>query len=336
MSAGIWPETIRQNRQSGSDTSISLISVRSLTGRASAVATRRSLASTDATSLAASSGRETVRRGHHRRPSRAGRTTPEACGPAWAPDGPSPRCTPRTGAGWSGWPGSWSTTSRSPRTSPRRRSSRPTGGGRRCARPTRRWATCAPPPSTAPAAPCASAASASGTPRRSRRSPDLTRHVDSAETSAVTSDQRDEVLAVLTRCPTRQREVLVLRYYLDLSENDIATALGISRGAVKSHASRGISSLRARLRRPAARRRTCHERDPRSRWGRRADQPPADARAGRGRAWRPCWPRCCPARRRGSSRPTGWRTSGRPLPRPVATRIGGAGSRWRPGRPPCC
>jgi RNA polymerase sigma-70 factor (sigma-E family) len=78
-------------------------------------------------------------------------------------------------------------------------------------------------------------------------SPDLTRHVDSAETSALQVDRRAAVLDVLHALPTRQREVLVLRYYLDLSENDIATTLGISRGAVKSHASRGISTLRARF-----------------------------------------------------------------------------------------
>ena len=42
-------------------------------------------------------------------------------------------------------------------------------------------------------------------------------------------------------CPQRQREVLVLRYYSDLAEIDIAAALGISRGAVKSHASRGLT-----------------------------------------------------------------------------------------------
>jgi len=39
----------------------------------------------------------------------------------------------------------------------------------------------------------------------------------------------------------------VLRYYLDLSEAGIADALGISRGAVKSHASRGIAALRTSL-----------------------------------------------------------------------------------------
>ena len=47
--------------------------------------------------------------------------------------------------------------------------------------------------------------------------------------------------------PRRQREVLVLRYYSDLSEAQIADALQISSGAVKSHASRGISALRESL-----------------------------------------------------------------------------------------
>ena len=45
----------------------------------------------------------------------------------------------------------------------------------------------------------------------------------------------------------RQREVMALRYYAGLSEAEIADALGISRGAVKSHASRGAASLRAAL-----------------------------------------------------------------------------------------
>ena len=56
-----------------------------------------------------------------------------------------------------------------------------------------------------------------------------------------------EVLAALRTLPSRQREVLVLRYYADLSEADIAEALGISRGAVKSHASRGMAALRLAL-----------------------------------------------------------------------------------------
>ena len=59
--------------------------------------------------------------------------------------------------------------------------------------------------------------------------------------------RRTAVLDALAALPTRQREVLALRYYLDLSETQIADALGISRGAVKSHASRGSAALRTLL-----------------------------------------------------------------------------------------
>ncbi len=59
--------------------------------------------------------------------------------------------------------------------------------------------------------------------------------------------QRSAVLEALRRLPRRQREVLALRYYLDLSESEIAETLGISRGAVKSHASRGAAALRGLL-----------------------------------------------------------------------------------------
>jgi RNA polymerase sigma-70 factor (sigma-E family) len=59
--------------------------------------------------------------------------------------------------------------------------------------------------------------------------------------------RRSSVLAALRALPERQREVIALRYYLDLSEQEIADALGISRGAVKSHASRGAAALRAQL-----------------------------------------------------------------------------------------
>jgi DNA-directed RNA polymerase specialized sigma24 family protein len=41
--------------------------------------------------------------------------------------------------------------------------------------------------------------------------------------------------------------VIVLRYYADLSESEIADAMQISRGAVKSHASRGMATLRTTL-----------------------------------------------------------------------------------------
>ena len=55
------------------------------------------------------------------------------------------------------------------------------------------------------------------------------------------------MLAALSALPLRQREVVVLRYYADLSEAQIAAAMGISRGAVKAHASRAKDTLRALL-----------------------------------------------------------------------------------------
>jgi RNA polymerase sigma-70 factor (sigma-E family) len=68
-----------------------------------------------------------------------------------------------------------------------------------------------------------------------------------ADESAVATERRTAVLEALRALPPRQREVLALRYYLDLSEAEIADTLGISRGAVKSHASRGAASLRELL-----------------------------------------------------------------------------------------
>ena len=65
-----------------------------------------------------------------------------------------------------------------------------------------------------------------------------------ADQDALATERRNEVLDAMRELPTRQREVLALRYYLDLSEAEIADTLGISRGAVKSHASRGVASLR--------------------------------------------------------------------------------------------
>jgi RNA polymerase sigma-70 factor (sigma-E family) len=71
--------------------------------------------------------------------------------------------------------------------------------------------------------------------------------VPSAESSAIVSETRALLLAGLAALPVRQRQVLVLRYYLDLSEAEIAGTLGISRGSVKQHASRGLTTLTARL-----------------------------------------------------------------------------------------
>jgi RNA polymerase sigma-70 factor (sigma-E family) len=57
-------------------------------------------------------------------------------------------------------------------------------------------------------------------------------------------DDRDAMWRVLATLPPRQRAVLVLRYYEDLSEADIADLLGCSRGTVKSQAAKALDRLR--------------------------------------------------------------------------------------------
>jgi RNA polymerase sigma factor (sigma-70 family) len=56
-----------------------------------------------------------------------------------------------------------------------------------------------------------------------------------------------DLFPLLAALPRQQRAVVVLRYYEDLSEREIADALGCSPGAVKRHASRALSALRTRL-----------------------------------------------------------------------------------------
>lgn len=68
-----------------------------------------------------------------------------------------------------------------------------------------------------------------------------------ADDGVTASSRRSAVLDAMRALPDRQREVLALRYYLDLSEAEIADALGIARGSVKAHASRGAATLRALL-----------------------------------------------------------------------------------------
>jgi RNA polymerase sigma-70 factor (sigma-E family) len=79
-----------------------------------------------------------------------------------------------------------------------------------------RYAASAPPPGTAP----------------------------SAESGALGLIEHGAILDAVRKLPTRQREAIVLRYYADLSEAEIAEAMGVSRGAVKSHASRAMAALR--------------------------------------------------------------------------------------------
>jgi RNA polymerase sigma-70 factor (sigma-E family) len=66
----------------------------------------------------------------------------------------------------------------------------------------------------------------------------------SAEQGAMALLERSAVVAALHELSDRQREAVVLRYYAEFSEAQIASAMGISRGAVKSHTARAISALR--------------------------------------------------------------------------------------------
>nr|WP_245613779.1 SigE family RNA polymerase sigma factor [Knoellia sinensis] len=79
--------------------------------------------------------------------------------------------------------------------------------------------------------------------------PHGTRHlrVASAEDEAISATGAADLFHRLQKLPTRQREVLVLRYYLDLSEAQIADSLGIAPGSVKAHAHRGLAALRTQM-----------------------------------------------------------------------------------------
>jgi RNA polymerase sigma factor (sigma-70 family) len=77
---------------------------------------------------------------------------------------------------------------------------------------------------------------------RRRREPVPTEAQSEEEGTAL----RLTVRAALDHLPRRQAEVLTLRYLADLGEDDVAGALGISLGSVKTHARRGLSALRLR------------------------------------------------------------------------------------------
>jgi RNA polymerase sigma-70 factor (sigma-E family) len=84
---------------------------------------------------------------------------------------------------------------------------------------------------------------------------------DLADTHATGTLLRD----ALTRLPRQQRAVLVLRYFEDLPETEIASLLGCSPGSVKTHAHRGLRTLRELLAdewpKPRVNQTTAHERD---------------------------------------------------------------------------
>jgi RNA polymerase sigma-70 factor (sigma-E family) len=69
----------------------------------------------------------------------------------------------------------------------------------------------------------------------------------SSEQAVILREDQREVLTALAGLPPRRREAIVLRYWLDLSEREIAQAMGISPGTVKSNVSRGLAALAAAL-----------------------------------------------------------------------------------------
>jgi RNA polymerase sigma-70 factor (sigma-E family) len=81
--------------------------------------------------------------------------------------------------------------------------------------------------------------------RRRRREP----HIPIGPIGVVDDrvSERADLVAALRRLPRRQREVVILRYLADMSETDVATALGCSVGAVKTHGFRGLAALRRHL-----------------------------------------------------------------------------------------
>jgi len=67
------------------------------------------------------------------------------------------------------------------------------------------------------------------------------------EAEALAHAEHDRMVAALRRLPERQREALVLRYYLDLPEAEIAAAMRVSPGSVKTHLHRGLAALANQL-----------------------------------------------------------------------------------------
>jgi RNA polymerase sigma-70 factor (sigma-E family) len=85
--------------------------------------------------------------------------------------------------------------------------------------------------------------------RKAVRRPEVLAEIppDRAERPTEYDGEREAVWRLVQGLPPRQRAVVVLRYYEDLSEAQIADLLGISTGTVKSQASRALASLRERV-----------------------------------------------------------------------------------------
>lgn len=69
----------------------------------------------------------------------------------------------------------------------------------------------------------------------------------SAEEGAYDQLERDDLIKAMRGLQRRQREVLVLRYFADMTESQVAETLGISLGSVKAYGSRGIAALRVAM-----------------------------------------------------------------------------------------
>jgi RNA polymerase sigma-70 factor (sigma-E family) len=69
-----------------------------------------------------------------------------------------------------------------------------------------------------------------------------------SRSSPIETGTHDQLLSALAALPPRQRSVLVLRYFLDLPEAEVAAMLRCSLGTVKSTASRGLAQLEQTLR----------------------------------------------------------------------------------------
>jgi len=79
--------------------------------------------------------------------------------------------------------------------------------------------------------------------KRKRPTPEETESVSIEDIAAT----RVTLIAALNTLPARQREVIVLRHLSGLSEDEVARALGIGPGTVKTHMRRGLAALRRRL-----------------------------------------------------------------------------------------
>jgi RNA polymerase sigma-70 factor (sigma-E family) len=66
---------------------------------------------------------------------------------------------------------------------------------------------------------------------------------ESAEARVLLTEEHRAVVGAIRRLPERQREALLLRYYLDMSEDETARTMGVARGTVKSATSRALTAI---------------------------------------------------------------------------------------------